>query len=241
MADEKRLTPSEIGKDFDPFDINLKKRLHERADAKNQVGIRGKSVVLLCGAKKKASRDKEGTGFCRSIAGTGTQHPGFGRCKFCGGNNTGPRSPEAKARVSQNARKHGFYSKVLTAEERDTYEELLVDRKVGLEDEIFLLKAKILSYLGEYNRRGKAGKLAIREIVHTGDSINYFHAGTIEDPVLTRALETLRRLVDSFAKLTGQDSDNMIDDINKELRAASQQVAASTWETKAQTRDSMQE
>lgn len=233
MADEEKLRPSDLEEDFDPYDINLKKRLHERADAKNLVGIRGKSVALLCGAKKKKNR---GDGVCRSIAGTGTQHPGFGRCKFCGGNNTGPRSPEAKARVSQNARKHGFYSKVLTQEERDTYEELLVDRKVGLEDEIFLMKAKILSYLGEYNRRGKAGRKATLELVNTGESVNYFHAGTIEDPVLTRALETLRRMVDSFAKLTGQDSSNMIDDINKELREASQKSAIDSWSTPAQDR-----
>lgn len=238
MTEENKLKPDDLPEGFDPYDINLKKQLHERADAKNLVGIRGKSVVLLCGAKKKKNR---GDGVCRSIAGTGTQHPGFGRCKFCGGNNTGPRSPEAKARVSQNARKHGFYSKVLTAEERDTYEELLVDRKVGLEDEIFLLKAKILSYLGEYNRRRLAGRKATLEYVKEGESINYFHAGTIEDPVLTRALETLRRMVDSFAKLTGQDSGNLIDDINKELRQASQKEANTSWETPAQDRGAVQE
>lgn len=238
MADENKLRPEDLPEEFDPYDINLKKQLHERADAKNLVGVRGKSVVLLCGAKKKKNR---GDGVCRSIAGTGTQHPGFGRCKFCGGNNTGPRSPEAKARVSQNARKHGFYSKVLTQEERDTYEELLVDRKVGLEDEIFLLKAKILSYLGEYNRRRLAGRKATLEVMKEGDSINYFHAGTIEDPVLTRALETLRRMVDSFAKLTGQDSSNMIDDINKELRNASKEAANKSWSGQAQNREEVQE
>lgn len=74
-----------------------------------------------------------------------------------------------------------------------------------------------------------------------GESINYFHAGTIEDPVLTRALETLRRMVDSFAKLTGQDSGNLIDDINKELRQDSQKEANTSWETPAQDRGAVPE
>jgi len=46
---------------------------------------------------------------------------------------------------NQNARKHGFYSKVLDAEERRDYEE--AKNCVGLEDEIALLRAKIASVL----------------------------------------------------------------------------------------------
>ena len=230
MANDK-LNINDLPEGYDPYDVNLKKRVHERADAKNFIAARKTWVALCCGAKKK-NKD----GFCRSLAGAGTDHPGFGRCKFCGGSNTGPKTEAGKARSSGNARKHGFYSQVLNQEERDTYEELLEDKRVGLDDEIFMLKAKIKVYLARYNRKAKAGYDATLQFYKEGETSAYFHAGTIEDRTLTRALETLRRLVDSYAKLTGNDSGNILDQINAELRAASQQNTAGSWGGSAQER-----
>jgi len=231
MANREKLNIDQLPEGYDPYDVDLKKQIHERADQKNFIEPRGNSLVLRCGAKRK-NKDA----FCRQLAGFGTDHPGFGRCKFCGGSNTGPKTPEGKARSSQNRRKHGFYSEVLTPEERDTYEELLEDKRVGLEEEIFMMKAKIKNYLAKYYRKRKAGEAATIEWYKEGEEKGYFHAGTIEDRTLTRALETLRRLVDSYAKLTGNDSGNILDQINAELRAASQQKASESWGGPAQQR-----
>ncbi|MED3571947.1 hypothetical protein [Cytobacillus praedii] len=226
-----KLNKADLPEGYDPYDVNLKKQIHERADQKNFIEPRGNSVVLRCGAKRK-NKDA----FCKQLAGFGTDHPGFGRCKFCGGSNTGPKTAEGKAKAAQNGRKHGFYSKVLSQEERDTYEELLEDKRIGLEDEIYMMKAKILSYLSRYNRKAKAGYSATIEWFKEGDEKGYYHAGTIEDRTLTRALETLRRLVDSYAKLTGNDSGNILDQINAELRQASQKQSEESWGGPAQQR-----
>jgi hypothetical protein len=232
MAKREKLNKTQLPEGYDPYDVDLKKQIHERADDKNFIAERGKNLVLCCGAKKKKKE-----GLCRSLAGSGTDHPGFGRCKYCGGNNTGPKSAEAKAKVAQNARKHGFYSEVLSPEERDTYEDLLEDKRVGLEDEILMMKAKIKHYLKRYNLVQKGGGYnSTKKFYKDGEETGYFHAGTIEDRTLTRALETLRRLVDSYAKLTGTDGDTILSQINSELKAASQQKAAESWGGPAQGR-----
>lgn len=232
MANREKLNKAQLPEGYDPYDVDLKKRLHERADQKNFIADRRGKLVLCCGAKKKKTE-----GLCRSLAGSGTDHPGFGRCKYCGGLNTGPKTAEGKARSAQNGRKHGFYSQVLTAAEKDTYEELLEDKKVGLEDEIFMLKAKILSYLKRFQLVQQGGGYqSTVQYYKDGEESGYFHAGTIEDRTLTRALETLRRLVDSYAKLTGTDGDTMLSQINKELRDASQKESSESWGGPAQQR-----
>jgi hypothetical protein len=100
-----------------------------------------------------------------------------------------------------------------------------------------MLKAKILSYLQRYSLVQKGGGYnSTKKFYKDGEETGYFHAGTIEDRTLTRALETLRRLVDSYAKLTGTDGDTILSQINNELRAASQQKAAESWGGPAQGR-----
>lgn len=235
MAIREKINKADLPEGYDPYDVSLKKRIHELADAKNFISERSKNLVLCCGAKKKNKDD-----VCRSLAGMGTDHPGYGRCKFCGGASTGPKTPEGKANIGR-ARKHGFYSSVLSNEERDTYEELLADKTVTLTDEIYMLKAKIKVYLAKYYRKAKAGEAATKEWYKDGDEKGYFHAGTIEDRTLNRALETLRRLVDSYAKITGNDSASMLDQINAELRAASQKEAEGSWGGPAQQRKDQQE
>lgn len=225
--------PKDSIPNYDPYDWKLKRRIHPDADAKNYVGERRKNLVLCCGAKKKNGKEGE---VCKQLAGFGTKHVGHGRCKFCGGASVGPQSPEAKKKVSQNARKHGFYSSVLSEEEKNTYEELIEGKDVGLEQEIYMLKAKIKVYLAKYYRKAKAGEKATIEWFKDGEEKGYFHAGTIEDRTLTRALETLRRLVDSHAKLTGQNTDSLLDQINEELRQASQQETQSSWGGNTQDR-----
>ncbi|WP_332648871.1 hypothetical protein [Lysinibacillus sp. 54212] len=231
MANTNRIPKDTLPDGYDPYDMNLKKRINYDADDLNYVSERARNLVLCCGAKK---RKKEGV--CKQLAGFGTKHVGWGRCKFCGGANTGPKTAEAKKRTSQNARKHGFYSSVLSEEERATYEELIEGKDVGLDQEIYMMKAKIKVYLAKYYRKRKAGEAATVEWFKDGEEKGYFHAGTIEDRTLTRALETLRRLVDSHAKLTGQNTDTLLDQINAELRQASQAASQDSWGGNAQNR-----
>lgn len=150
---------------LDPLDMAAKRQLHEKADVKNRIETRGSRLVLVCGENRK-----KGVGYCRSVAGMGTDHPGYGRCKFCFGNGRGPKTPEGKAKIAQNGRKHGFYSHVLSAEEREAYEEQMQAESLGLQHEVYLLKAKILLYLKKWKKRWEAAyekKLAERFVKYT--------------------------------------------------------------------------
>jgi hypothetical protein len=218
---------------FDPYDIHLKKELNALADEKNFVFERKGRKYLACGAKKpKKGKNAK----CGQFAGAGTAHVGYGRCKHCGGNNTGPRSKEAKEKVRTNGIKHGFYSRVLNSRERDAYHELREGKALGVEEEIYMMKAKILNYL-EQKAAQKQGRGKDQVIYYTeGETKGAYRAGTIEDRPLERALNTLRRLVDSHAKLTNDTTNNMLDQINGELRAASQGQVEISWKGKPTTR-----
>lgn len=218
---------------FNPYDEKLKKELHPNADKLNCVGLRNGKPVLFCGAMKKGKP-------CRSLAGNGTQHLGYGRCKLHGGNSTGPKTPIGKAAVGQNSRKHGFYSEALTTGEREAYETLLTEKAVSVVHEINMLKAKILVYLKKWSDiRQKDGEAATRVSYSVvtedkeGDKVsvttNYYHAASIEDRPLMKALETLGRLVDKHAKLNPDEGTDIIGQINAELRAASHGKVTMSW------------
>lgn len=238
MADEKQQNkPGTLPEGYDPYDMVLKKQINSRADEKNVIGERRGFPVLYCGAKKP----KRGT-TCKSLAGAGTDHVGYGRCKYCGGASTGPRTPEGRASIAKStgerSRKHGFYSQVLNPAERDTYEELLEGKRIGLEDEIYMLKAKILSYLKRYSLKEQgAGYEGLKQWYKDGEEKAFYHAGTIEDRPLQRALETLRRLVDSHSKLTQGTGDDLLTSINQELRAASKGQVTLSWGGEAQKKE----
>ncbi|TVX92211.1 hypothetical protein [Paenibacillus agilis] len=278
--------------------MNAKRQLHKKADEKNRLESRRGKTVLCCGANKPI---KKGGGFCKALAGTGTDHPGYGRCKYCGGMNTGPKTAAGKAAVSQNARKHGFYSKAISPEEREVYEEQLEEASLGLQHEIYMLKAKILVYLSRWRRRwdrfykaklaeeyvkykcmnpdcgavhvygelevkpgycisAKCGEKHLEEVerwvaertpveaeeyadrqtkVYFTDGENgrsYYHAGSLEDRTLDRALNTLGRLIEKHARLTQDSGDDLLTSINKELQAASQGKVSVSWGGKPQAR-----
>lgn len=236
-----------------PYDMEAKRQIHPLADEKNFIDEQG---ILRCGAKKR-----RGTGFCRSVAGAGTKHLGYGRCKFCGGMNTGPKTPEGKEKTAQNSKKHGFYSAVLGKEEKAAYEGLLEKDDIGLKHEIYMLKAKILVYLKKWYDRfeaarseaeaegqdgieagEKATKVHYRIVSESddGETISnatmFYHAATIEDKPLMRALETLGRLIEKHARLTQDNGDNLLNSINQELKAASHGQVNISWGGKAQER-----
>lgn len=296
MADEKQNTNATAA---DPaYDMARKRQLHPKADEKNRIEIIRGREVLTCGAKSKNSK----TGFCRKHAGAGTQHPGYGRCKFHFGNGTGPKTPEGKAISSQNARKHGFYSAALNEAERQAYEEELAAESMGLQHEIYMLKAKIKVYLVNWRKKwddyykkklaekyiqyrcknpdcghtftrgeldGKPGycpkhgcNSRYLEVIDSwpanrtpedaeayADSMtrvwysegekggrSYYHAGSIEDRTLDRALNTLSRLVEKHARLNPENGDDLLGQINAELRAASRGKVSISWGGEAQKR-----
>lgn len=292
MADENKNT-----KPADPaYDMPKKKQMHPKADERNRVeNIKGLDV-LTCGARKKKV-----PGFCKSRAGAGTQHPGYGRCKYCGGSNTGPKTPEGKAASSQNARKHGFYSPGLREAEQAAYEAQTDAEAVTLIHEIKMQRAKIAIYLVRwrkkwesfYNRKlaeryikykclnpecgrtivkgeleGKPG-YCLNNMCHDKrlDSVeswvanrthdeaekyadaetrvwysegegarSFYHAGSLEDRTLDRALNTLGRLIEKHARLNPDNGDDLLGQINAELRAASKGKVSISWGGEAQAR-----
>ena len=214
-----------------PYDIVNKRQLHSQADEKNFISERNGKPILCCGAKKSKGR------FCKSIAGAGTNHKGYGRCKFCGGSNTGPKTAEGKAKAAQNARKHGLYAQRLTEKEQQTYEELLANKAFGLQDEISLAKTKLQSYY-DYVwliRRAQGRKGLLKHQFKKG-FITEYEMGSAEDPNVIQMLETIRRLVATANSLDSMDSQTIVDQINKELREASQVAAEKSWNGVAQER-----
>ena len=83
-----------------------------------------------CGAKTRAG------GKCKK--------PGLenGRCKLHGGKSTG--APPESLKGNQNARKHGLYSKVLSADERELFQEI---KPGDVDDELRLLRIRLLRAL----------------------------------------------------------------------------------------------
>lgn len=293
MADEKNSTPAVAA---DPaYDMAKKRQLNPQADERNRIEtIRGHNA-LTCGARKK-----HGPGFCRARAGAGTQHPGYGRCKNCGGSNTGPKTPEGKAAVSQNARKHGLYSAALSPAEAALYEGQTDTEAVSLVHEIKALRAKIIVYLESWRVKWETfynRKLAERQIKYKcsnpdcgrtqvmaelsgkptyclsgcngrdlevveswlaertpADAEKYadmetrvwysegegarsfYHAGSLEDRTLDRALNTLSRLIEKHARLNPDGSDDLLGMVNTELRNASKGKVSISWGGQAQAR-----
>lgn len=293
MADEQKNTPAAA----DPaYDMDKKRQLHLKADARNRIEIIRGREVLTCGARKK-----KGPGYCKSLAGAGTQHPGYGRCKYCGGASTGPTSPEGQAAAAQNSRKHGFYSEALSPAEKAAYEEELAQESMGLQHEIYMLKAKIKLYLVNWRKKWdnfykrklaekyvkyrctnpdcgkifvvgdldpkpgycngyKCGERKLTEVERwvanrtpeeaedyadrmtrvwysEGEGArSYYHAGSLEDRTLDRALNTLGRLIEKHARLNPDNGDDLLGQINSELRAASRGKVSISWGGAAQQR-----
>ncbi|WP_214730093.1 hypothetical protein [Exiguobacterium sp. s168] len=219
-----------MDKEFDPYDLDGKREIHPKADAKNFLDVRQGKVVLRCGARKKKK-----DGLCKSIAGAGTNHSGYGRCKYCGGNNTGPKTEEGRQKSAQNARKHGLYAGYLTPDDRETYEDLLKQKENGLKEEIALWRTKLVSYMKYVGiqRQARGEKGLFRTMLRKGAVIEY-KIGSVEDPHVHRALEQIRRLVATDNALNVRTDDDILDEINRELRKASMDQSKDSWSGPAQ-------
>lgn len=230
-----------LPENYDPYDMRLKIQFHPQADHMNMIAVMRKNPTLCCGAVKNGKP-------CRQVAGAGTKHLGYGRCRLHGGNNTGPKTPEGKARAIQNNRTHGLYAKTLLPEEQEIFDQLQEAEPKSLEYEISLQKTKIISYLTrqrekfEKDREKEGDEIAYRKSkVYYSEGENggrsYYHAGTIEDRALDRALNTLRRLVEAHNRMHGDEkTDDIMDAINNELRAASKGQVSISWGGNAQAK-----
>lgn len=221
----------------DPYDMTEKQKLNLMADEKNFITMRNGHLLLLCGAKKKKV-----DGFCRAMAGSGTSHPGAGRCKHCGGNNTGPTTQKGKDESSKNRLDHGFYSKGLSEKANETYGRLVSSKeKVTLVHEIYMLKAKVLEYLEKWQGiNDMEGEAATRRIDHVSadGTIRYYYAGTIEDRALDRALRSLSSMIEKYGRMTsGKQGTDLLSQINEELAGAGASVGVSWSGGAAQHRE----
>lgn len=226
---------TQLPENFDPYDMRLKVKFHEKADQKNVIAIVRNSPTLCCGAIT-------GSKFCKNSAGAGTDHLGYGRCRIHGGRSTGPKTEEGKRRANQNNIKHGLYMKTLLPGEEEIFNQLSNDEDSpkSLTHEINILKTKIIAYLTRQADKFKENVEQYGEDVayskskvwrSEGEGVrNYYHAGTIEDPALDRALRTLRSLVETHNRLSGDEgTDDVVTVINKELQAASQGKVVLSW------------
>jgi len=221
--------------------------LHPKADDLNQVYKKSNGAYcLICGVTR---RDK----VCKAYAGRGTDHLGYGRCKNHGGSCTGPVTPEGKAIAAQNSRIHGLYAKVLLPHEQKIFEQLHQAKDLGLENEIRILKTKILSYLEKWrfeyvnnyqdvkklggteetalefaNKKTTVWASFVSEAGNTTGRTCY-QAATIEDRALDRALRTLANMVEKHARLEGINGEDLLSQLNQELRAASLGKVGLSW------------
>lgn len=218
---------------FDPADPLLKSVINSNADAKNLIDTGRKTPTLICGAIRKGK-------LCRQIAGAGTDHVGYGRCKYHGGLSTGPKTQQGKLASSQNARTHGLYSGFLFPNEVAIWEALQDDHTNDLQVEIKVWTVKIIEYLQRISdKHTKDLQLLGEEAAYKNTCVystskngkTLYHAGSIEDPILDRAFNTLRQMILTQSKITGKEdsSDNILDAINAELRAASQGKISLSW------------
>lgn len=210
-----------------------KRQLNPKADDRNRVEERWGRLILVCGAKRKK---KDAT--CRQLAGAGTDHLGYGRCKFCAGASTGPKTEEGKRRASQNSRIHGLYAATLTDDGRDIYDALAQDKLLGLEHEIYVLKTQIIQHLQTWKDKTERRRVAVEG---TLNAYEWYQPGTIDDRAYVRALEALGRLVEKHARLTPDDGDDLISQINKELQAANESNSRASWAAGPQVRVLSQE
>lgn len=214
-----------MNKEFDPYDLDRKREIHPQADAKNFLDVRQGKVVLRCGARKKKK-----DGLCKSIAGAGTNHSGYGRCKYCGGSNTGPKTEKGRQKSAQNARKHGLYAAYLTPNSQEVYEDLRKRKNHGVNEEIAFLKTKMVEYLQYVGiQRQAMGLKGTKRQTYRNGLLFEYEMGSIEDPYIQKTMEQIRRLVATNNALSTNTDVELIDEINKELREASKRAALTSW------------
>lgn len=206
MATTKKV---QLPEGFDPYDMRLKRQFSDQADKMNVIALSRKNYNLCCGAMHNGQP-------CKNPAGMGTPHKGYGRCKIHGGLATGPKTAEGRARQIAASTKHGLFSKVLLPEEESILESINQEEEFNALDMMIKVQTvKIVSYLQKHKDRFvkdrdlEGEEVAYRKsrvICREGDGMKtFYHAGTIEDNALDRAMNTLRRLIGQKHLIEGKD------------------------------------
>ena len=227
---------------FAPYDMRLKRQFSDQADIMNVIALSRKNYNLCCGAMHNGQP-------CKNPAGMGTPHKGYGRCKIHGGLATGPKTAEGRARQIAASTKHGLFSKVLLPEEESILESINQEEEFNALDMMIKVQTvKIVSYLQKHKDRFEKDRdledeeVAYRKsrvICREGDGMKtFYHAGTIEDNALDRAMNTLRRLIGQKHLIEGKDDgpDDIMASLNAELRAASKGEVYVSWGGQAQSK-----
>lgn len=152
-----------------------------------------------------------------------------------------------------NSTTHGLYSRVLMPWEVEIYNRLVQEADTGLNKEIYLLKTKILSYLDNWREKAlqryrdaknlgatndQAKEMAEKETTVWASFVSddgnttgktFYHAMTIEDRALDRALRTLSNMVKAQAQLNPDQGNDLLKQINEELKAASFGRVSLSW------------
>ena len=238
MATTKKV---QLPEGFDPYDMRLKRQFSDQADKMNVIALSRKNYNLCCGAMHNGQP-------CKNPAGMGTPHKGYGRCKIHGGLATGPKTAEGRARQIAASTKHGLFSKVLLPEEESILESINQEEEFNALDMMIKVQTvKIVSYLQKHKDRFvkdrdlEGEEVAYRKsrvICREGDGMKtFYHAGTIEDNALDRAMNTLRRLIGQKHLIEGKDDgpDDIMASLNAELRAASKGEVYVSWGGQAQS------
>jgi hypothetical protein len=247
---------------FDPYDMNYKRQVNPAADDMNFLTIRNKQYILCCGARKRGrasisalnaghGTDHSGVGRCKFHSGnsTGPKTP-EGKAKVA--RNSTKSGLYARFLLPDEME---IYNSVVSGEREDS-----------LAMEINLQKTKILSYIQKckikaqkaYELARIQGKTDLEALESMDDALKtwaatvtesedgeseiqekktfYFHAGTIEDRSLDRALNTLGRLVEKHARINGETNQDELELVNAQLRAASNGLVQISWKSKGPAR-----
>jgi hypothetical protein len=102
----------------------------------------------ICGARTKSKAGK-----CQRVAGWGTDHLGAGKCKLHGGASKG--APKG----SQNALKHGVYSKLFTEAEMDAAKAM----QGSVDSELAIARLQFARLIHQMQQQGDAPMLDVVE------------------------------------------------------------------------------
>jgi len=154
-------------------------------------------------------------GYCGAPAGTGTDHPGEGRCKHHGGSNLrGREHPRFK---------HGLFSDVLNDEDRAIMEELDGVSNPDMLDELIRLNMvqlrRAVRYMSDDEEEARnffdAFDQVVQEAAESGDGIGDREirelAGMLQagGQAMQKRMDLVRRLVLAHSKITDGEKLNV--------------------------------
>ena len=162
---------------------------------------KGKTIynpTVHCGSENSSGNP------CTHVKGWGTDHLSNGRCRLHGGASTGPKTAEGKAVVSQNARKHGLYSKVLSGADAVRYQAVMeYDPSSILNDGFYLIHSRMVGLLegeGKFDSQSKLVLQACEVLAEEGQLTEEF-VEELRLKLLNLDVERMARIMNSTVNL----------------------------------------